>query len=207
MSHIVIISGGHRPTGNSPRIARHVEKELQKRGHSTYVLDLAQTHLPLWDEGMWGVEGLKDKWSVWEPHRAEIAKAEGLVLIAPEYHGNVPSALINVLMLLGNGTDAAHKPTLLVGVSSGTGGAYVIQQLRGNGSKNNRMLFLPEHLLVRDADNMFAANAKPEHKKASDYLQSRLEWALTQLEDYIPALNSVRKAGHTADSRFANGMQ
>ncbi len=206
MSHIVIVSGSHRPEGNSPRIARHIEKELQKRGHSTYVLDLAQVELPFWDEGMWGTEGLKDKWSVWEPHRGEIAKAEGLVLVAPEYHGNVPSRLINVLLLLGNGAVAAHKPALLVSVSSSVGGAYVIHQLRGNAAKNNRMLFLPEHLIVRDAGNVFTSDVKPEHKSANDYMQSRLEWVLTQLEDYIPALNAVRKAGHTQDSRFANGM-
>lgn len=207
MSHIVLISGSHRPAGNSGRIARHMEGELQKRGHTTHLLDLATLEIPMWDEGLWGAAGLSEKWAqAWGPHAAEIARAEGLVLVAPEYHGNVPSKLVNVLMLLGNGDVAAHKPTLLASVSSSVGGAYVIHQLRGNGSKNNRMMFLPEHLIFRDAGNLFTAEAKPEHASANAYMQERLEWALTLLEDYIPALNAVRKAGHTHNKAFANGM-
>lgn len=207
MSHIVLISGSHRPTGNSGRIAHHIEAELQKRGHTTYLLNLATTEIPFWDEGLWGAEGLSEKWATaWAPHADQTTKAEGLVIIAPEYHGMVPSKLTNLLLLLGNGAIAAHKPTLLASVSSSVGGAYVIQQLRGNGSKNNRMLFLPEHLIFRDASNLFTPETKPEHQSANAYMQERLEWALTQLEDYIPALNAVRAAGHTQNEKFANGM-
>lgn len=207
MSHIAIISGSHRPSGNSGRIARHIEAELKKRGHTTYLLDLAEAEIPFWDEGTWGVEGLKDKWAkLWAPHAEQLAKAEGIVILTPEYHGNVPSKLMNVITLLGTGAEVGHKPTLLVGVSSGVGGAYVIQQLRGNASKNNRMAFLPEHLIIRDAANIFVESPKPEHAESNAYLQERLDWCLTLLEDYIPAFAQIRAAGHTANAKFGNGM-
>lgn len=152
MSNIVIISGGMRPTGNTPRIARVVEAELKARKHGTFLIDLAETQLPLWDEGTWGVAPLAEKWAKqWAPLAAEIEKADGLVILSPEYHGMVPSALQNLLLLLGNGPLVSHKPALLIGVSSSNGGLYPVSQLRLNGAKNNRMLFLPDHLAIRDA--------------------------------------------------------
>lgn len=207
MSNIAIISGSHRPSGNSGRIAKHIEAELQKRGHTTSVIDLAHSDLPFWDEGMWGADGLKDKWAkVWAPVADQLTKAEGLVLIAPEYHGNIPSRLTNLLLLMGNGPIVAHKPALLIGVSSSPGGTYPMVELRLNGSKNNRMNFLPEHLIVRDAGEMFTPSPKPEHTRAASYMEERLQWNLTLLEDYIPAFNQIRKAGHTMNEKFPNGM-
>jgi NAD(P)H-dependent FMN reductase len=206
-SNILIISGSHRPSGNSGRVSRHVEKELKARGHGTHIIDLSQTVLPQWDEGMWGVKPLDEKWGkLWAPLAAEFEKADGLVIIAPEYHGNVPSGLKNLILMLGNGPLAAHKPALLIGVSSSTGGAYPISELRMNGSKNNRMLFLPEHLIIRNAGEMFLDTPKPEHKSADDYTRERLSWTLQLLEDYLEPMKAVRAAGHTMNAKFPNGM-
>jgi NAD(P)H-dependent FMN reductase len=206
-SHILVISGSHRPTGNSGRIARHISKELDGKGHATKIIDLSETILPLWDEGTWGVKPLDEKWAkLWTPLAEMFEKADGLVIIAPEYHGNVPSGLKNLIMLLGNGPLVAHKPTLLIGVSSSTGGAYPISELRLNGSKNNRMLFLPEHLIVRDAGEVFVDSPKPEHVKSDAYMRERLSWNLQQLEDYLEPMKAVRAKGNTVNSKFANGM-
>ncbi|HEX2859471.1 MAG TPA: NAD(P)H-dependent oxidoreductase [Alphaproteobacteria bacterium] len=207
MSNIVIISGGMRPSGNTPRIARVVEKELKSRKHNTHLIDLAETVLPLWDEGTWGVKPLDEKWGkVWAPLAEQLEKADGLVILAPEYHGMVPSALQNLLMLLGNGTLVSHKPALLIGVSASTGGLYPVSQLRLNGSKNNRMLFLPDHLAIRDAGNMFTGAPKPEAAEADAIVTERLHWNLTQLEDYIEPMKAVRAKGHASNAKFANGM-
>jgi NAD(P)H-dependent FMN reductase len=206
-SNILIISGSHRPTGNSGRIARHVEKELKAKGHGTHIIDLAQTVLPLWDEGMWGAKPLDEKWAtLWAPLAKEFEKADGLVIVSPEYHGNVPSGLKNLILLLGNGPLAAHKPALLIGVSASAGGAYPIAELRLNGSKNNRMLFLPEHLIVRGAGEVFVDSPKPEHARSDAYLRERLSWNLQLLEDYLEPMKAVRAKGHTMNSKFANGM-
>lgn len=207
MSHIAIISGSHRPNGNSPRIARHVQKQLEAQGHTTYLLDLATTELPYWDEGMWGAEGLTATWEKhWNPIKAELAKAEGYVVISPEYHGMVPSKLTNLFLLFGNGDLVAHKPALAISVSSGVGGTYPIAELRLNSGKNNRLTYLPEHLVVRGADNMFVENVKPEHAESNAIVSERLGWLLTMLGDYTSAFKAIRAAGHTSHPKFPNGM-
>lgn len=207
MSHIAIISGSHRPNGNSPRIARHIENQLQAAGHTTYLLDLSTTELPFWDEGLWGMEGLSAKWEkVWNPIRDELAKAEGYVVISPEYHGMVPSRLTNLFLLFGNGPLVAHKPALLVTVSSGIGGTYPVAELRLNSTKNNRMVYLPEHLIIRTATEMFVADVKPEHAESNSIVGERLNWLLGMLGDYTKAFTAIRAAGNTSHPKFANGM-
>jgi NAD(P)H-dependent FMN reductase len=206
-SNILIISGSHRPTGNSGRVARHVEKELKAKGYGTHIIDLSQTILPLWDEGMWGMKPLDEKWATfWNPLAAEFEKADGLVIISPEYHGNVPSGLKNLILMLGNGPLAAHKPALLIGVSASLGGTYPVTELRMNGGKNNRMLFLPEHFILRNAGEMFLDTPKPEHKDADAYNRERLSWNLQLLEDYLEPMKAVRANGHTSNAKFVNGM-
>jgi NAD(P)H-dependent FMN reductase len=207
MSHIAIISGSHRPAGNSPRIARHIEKQLQGQGHTTYLLDLAITDLPFWDEGMWGAEGLSTKWeTLWKPIAAELTKAYGFVIVSPEYHGMVPSKLMNLFLLVGNGPIVAHKPALAVTVSAGTGGSYPITELRAFSAKNNRMVYLPEHLIIRSAGEMFIENVKPEHADSNTYVSDRLTWLLAMLKDYAEAFKTIRAGGNTSNPKYANGM-
>lgn len=207
MSKIAIISGGHRPSGNSPRIARHIESELKKKGHQTFLLDLSEDTLPFWDEGMWGAEPLAEKWQkVWAPIAEQIQSAEGFVIVSPEYHGMVPSKLINFFLLTGNGPLVAHKPALLVTDSSSLGGAYPAMELRAVSTKNNRMVYLPEHLIVRNANEMFIENPKPEFARHAELLAKRLTWTLDMLESYVQGFNAIRERGDLSRPEFANGM-
>lgn len=207
MSHIAIISGSHRPTGNSPRIARYIEKQLHAQGHTTYLLDLSQSELPFWDEGMWGAAPLAEKWqTLWQPVAAELAKAEAFIIISPEYHGMVPSKLTNFFLLCGNGSGLEHKPALAISVSAGVGGTYPITELRAFSAKNNRMVYMPEHLIIRTAGEMFLDEVKPEHATANSIVTERLTWLLGLLEDYTQAFKTIRAAGHTANAKFVSGM-
>jgi len=207
---IALISGSHRPTGNSPRIARHVASLLEGQGHSTYVLDLATTDLPFWDEGLWGQEGLADKWQTqWQPIQTELAAADAYIIVAPEYHGMVPSKLTNLFLLLGNGDIVAHKPALIVTVSAGpVNGAYPVAELRSFSTKNNKMVYLPEHLIIRSAGEMFLPETKPEHAASHAYLTERLHWLLAMLTDYAEGFRTIRAKGNTQipAPKFANGM-
>lgn len=207
---IALISGSHRPTGNTGRIARHIEALLQGQGHSTYMLDLATTELPFWDEGLWGMEGLSTKWqSLWSPIQAELASADAYIILAPEYHGMVPSKLSNFFLLLGNGDSiVAHKPALLVAISAAVGGAYPIAELRSYSFKNCKIVYLPEHLIVRSAGEMFQETVKPEHEAGNAYITERLNWLLAMLASYAEGFKVIRATGTTQipHPKFANGM-
>ena len=51
-----------------------------------------------------------------------------MAVVSPEWNGMVPSMLTNFFLLCSN-NELAHKPGLLVGVSSGTGGSYPVAEL------------------------------------------------------------------------------
>lgn len=207
---LTIVSGSHKPAGESGRIARYIEKETKAKGHDVQVMDLATTELPFWDEGLWGVDGLKDKWGkVWAPLNDRLAASDAFVVISPEYHGMVPAKLKNFLLLLGNaaGSPVAHKPGMIVSVSAGINGAYPVAELRATGGKNNRMLWVPEHIIVRNATQMLQDKPAAEQDKFDVELRERLTFALAQLEAYAEALAPVRAAGKLdTDKRFVNGM-
>lgn len=199
--HITLITGSHRPAGNSGRIGRAIEKQIQADGHTTTLIDLATTELPFWDEGMWGVEGLRDKWAVlWQPHAEALQKSDAVVVVTPEYHGMVSSRLKNFLLLC-SPAETGHKAGFLVSVSSSAGGAYPVAELRAHGVKNNKLVWSPEHLIVRNADHMFADTAPEEHAKAAAYLRDRLTFALGVFYQYADALTVMRAKGGQLNSK------
>ena len=209
MAIISIINGGHRPNGQSPRIAGHIKAQLEGMGHTAYHINLAEMDMPMWDEGMWGIEPLAQKWqAAWQPTQRTLEASEGFVIVSPEYHGMVPAKLINFFMLAGNGPLLAHKPALLVANSAGIGGSYPVAELKGFTTKNNRMVYLPEHLIVRNNAAMFVENPPAEHAEAAAYTQSRLEWCLKLLENYVSAFNVIREVStdHIENANYANGM-
>ncbi|MCP5405296.1 MAG: NAD(P)H-dependent oxidoreductase [Pseudomonadaceae bacterium] len=205
--HITLITGSHRPTGNSGRIGRFIEQQIQADGHTTNLIDLATTDLPFWDEGMWGADGLKDKWAeVWQPHAEVLQKSDGVVVVCPEYAGMASSKLKNVLLLC-SAQELGHKAGFLVTVSSGVGGAYPVAELKAHAVKNNKLVWTPEHLIVRSADHMFTDNPPAEHAKSDAYLRSRLTFALGVFYQYAEALTAMRaKDGKLHDDAFPFGM-
>lgn len=97
-----------------PRVEAHPEIETQ-------LFDPRNMDLPLTGEG----EDMKDHVPEW---RDAIIRADGLIIIAPEYNHGYPGSLKRVLDTLLR--EYVHKAVGLVGVSKGLiGGARVIEQL------------------------------------------------------------------------------
>jgi hypothetical protein len=63
--------------------------------------------------------------------------ADSLIVVVPEYAGMAAAAAKN-LFLFGGGDLVAHKPALLVAVSSGQGGSYFVAETRASSDKNSR---------------------------------------------------------------------
>ncbi|MNC21466.1 NADPH-dependent FMN reductase [compost metagenome] len=112
----------------------------------------------------------------------------------------VPPALTN-LLILAERHELAHKPALIVSISSGNGGAYVVSHLKANGSKNNRLCFIPDHVIIR---NIRSKSFKGDDGSAGDY--ARLKYATDVLKAYIPALQQVRESGVLDYETWPYGM-
>ena len=117
----------------------------------------------------------------------------------------VPAALKNFFLVC-DGNALGHKPALAVGVSVGPGGSYPISELRISSYKNNRMCYLPEHLIVRNCmlvmNEDIATNDEGEHS----YVSERSLYCLLQLIAYGDALRQVRASGAADLGPYPNGM-
>ncbi len=201
---ISIISGSHRQNSQSIKVANQIENILltSRLADETYLFSLAGNPLPLWDESIW--EG-DEKWKeILSPISAELSNSDGFVIIVPEYHGQVPAALKNFFLMWKH--ELSHKPALIVGVSSSDGGAYPVAELRMSSYKNNRLCYLPEHLIIRKVESVLNDDSAKNDKETDSYFRERIVWCLGILKEYAIALKQVRDSGVTKTDKFTNGM-
>ncbi len=201
--NLSIVSGSHRLNSNSRKIAEFISVLAQSKSlfSKTHIHDCATLNLPMWDEGVWNGE---QKWKdVWAPVAAELQATDAIVLVAPEWGGMVPPALKNFLLLCRN-NELGHKPALIVGVSSGMGGAYPIAELRMSGYKNNRMLYIPDHLIIRDATNLL--NGSESTNPIDQDVRARVEYSCNVLCEYAKAMKHVRASGVIDYKKYPYGQ-
>ena len=198
MLNIALVAGSSRNNSQSGKIARVLRQRLIEMGQTTQdtssIIDLGLAPLPLWpaeDAGLWGM------------YQQQLAAADAVVIIAPEWNGMACPAIKN-FFIYASKAELAHKPALLVGVSSGIGGAYPISELRASGYKNCRLCYLPEHLIIRQVEQVL--NAGTALDDSDQRIRARIDYALDILCQYSVALAPVRANISFANPDFANGM-
>lgn len=134
-----------------------------------FLFSLSDNPLSLWEEAIW------DKDSDWQsrirPIADELKHSDGFIIIAPEYHGMVPAGLKNFFLCFGR-NELAHKPGLIVGVSSADGGAYPVAELRMSSYKNSRICYISEQLIVRNVESVLIEDPV-DNNEAADCIFSR----------------------------------
>ena len=201
---IAIISGSHRLKSQSLKVANHIQDTLDKDTDTeTWLYSLEGNPLPLWDEGVWDGE---QKWlDILTPIREQLSSCEALVIITPEWHGQVPAGLKNFFLLFGK-NELADKPALIVAVSSGIGGSYPVAELRMSSYKNSRICYIPEHVIIREVESILNKDEADNDARSDSYIRERLQWSLNILKEYAKALKQVRESGVTQTDKFGNGM-
>lgn len=200
---ILIIVGSHRRNSQSTRVGAYVARDLARIDPTVTVdtIDLGGNPLPLWDESVW--QGGSDLAALWKPYRDRMRKADGFVIISPEWAGMVPAALKNLLLFAGP-KEVGHKPALIVAVSASRGGSYPVNELRTSGYKNSRLLYIPEHVLVHDVADVLVGDTPAGDRDA--WLRRRIEFADRILLEYAKALAPIRASGLTEHADFPYGM-
>ena len=202
---ISIISGSHRLVSQSEKVARFIQGVLAREAScdETWLFRLAGNPLPLWDESIW------EKDPQWQqrlgPISQQLGSSDGLVVVSPEWHGQVPAGLKNFFLMWSKG-ELAHKPALIVTVSAGDGGAYPVAELRMSSYKNNRICYIPEQVIVRHVEKVLNADAADNDAGADAYFRERISWALGILTGYAAALKPVREKVQIHHDKFSNGM-
>ncbi len=202
---ISIISGSHRNPSQSEKIARYIETLFKNEftDIEPFLYTLADNPLPLWDQSVWEND---EQWNKrLTPLKEQFSQSDAFVIITPEWHGQVPSALKNLFLLFSR-FEFGHKPAFIVSVSSGDGGAYPVAELRMSSYKNNRLCYIPEQLIIRNVENVFNEKAEDNNEKSDNYYKERLNWALKILQGYANALKTMRDETDIHHDKFSNGM-
>lgn len=109
-TQIILVAGSSRVDSQSAKVAHYLAGRLRRREVTCEVLDLGREPLPLWP----GAEPV----TTWPGIAERLRQAEALVVLSPEWNGMACPALKNFFLYAGR-AELAHKPALLVGVSSG----------------------------------------------------------------------------------------
>ena len=197
---ISIIAASHRTDSQSKKISKFLENSLIKLDTNLdlYSLDLGGAGLPLWSpdkkngKGVWG--------EVWKSISDNLNKSDGFILVVPEYGGMATPAAKNIFLLCGNG-ELAHKPGLLVSVSSGNGGAYPIAELRSSSYKNTHIMWIPENIIIRNVEEF---NPGDHGRNIPKWIDSRIEYVLNLFLAYASNMKPLRTIINRKD--FGNGM-
>jgi NAD(P)H-dependent FMN reductase len=203
---IGIICGSHRPVSESGKVARYIESALLSQGlcEETWLYDLGRNPLPLWEEGIW--EGNEQWQELLAPLSEELLSCDGFVIVSPEWHGMAPAGLKNFFLMWTAGGELAHKPALIVTVSTADGGSYPVAELRMSSYKNSRICYLPEHLIIRYVDTVFNEDTGKNKASAQEYFEGRLAYCLAMLREYSLAFRQIRDSGKASLQTYTSGM-
>ncbi|MEX1034334.1 MAG: NAD(P)H-dependent oxidoreductase [Sneathiella sp.] len=198
---IGIIVGSIRENSESGRVGNYIKGLLKEFDGSveTEYFALRDLDIPFWDEDKW--KNGSELQALWKPVSERLKSCAGIVVICPEWAGMVPPHLKNFLLMC-DGGELAHKPAQIVAVSSGTGGAYPVAELRMSGYKNNFLWWMPDHVILRQVESLFSSDPASD---LDDRLTARLVYALTFLVEASRAMAPVRDRVQNL-KLYKNGM-
>lgn len=196
--HFSIISASHQKKSNSLKVARYIDHFLNLQDQS-HIIDLRDANLPIWTPEVFDDSNVAARWKKIDK---ALKASDGFVFITPEYAGMATPILKNFLLFAGS-SHLGHKPVLIVSVSSGIGGSYPISELRASSYKNNRLCYVPDHIIVRYADKVL--NEKEAVDDSDKVTRHRIADGIHTLRAYTAALSEMRKK-NTLSAEFPNGM-
>lgn len=191
MFHIVILSSSIRLNRNSHRAALYFQKYLEDHKlASVEIIDLKEKNFPLFDERL-----------AYHPHPTEemlvfseqIKKADGVLIVTPEYNGGYPGALKNAIDLLYD--EWYKKPIAIATASDGVfGGTQVITSLLFTLWKI-RAWVLPVRYPISRVQDAFDENGIPTDKESQDKhtktFLNEFFWCIeanNRMKDYKPVI-------------------
>lgn len=177
MKNIAILSASVRTGRKSHRVALFFQDYLKKNDLATAeIIDLKEYNFPVFEERLSNLENPDAEILAFAER---IKKADGVIIVTPEYNGGYPASLKNVVDLLFS--EWKRKPIAISTVSAGAfGGTQVITSLQFSLWKIGA-LTVPTMFPVATIDKAFDENGVPfdseaTTKKASAFANELLYW-------------------------------
>jgi len=178
MPHIAILSASVRTGRVSHRVALYLQNFIAEQTmFSTELLDLNHYQFPVFDERL---QYQKNPSPQVLEFAEKILKADGVIIVTPEYNGGYPASLKNVIDLLYK--EWQHKPLAVATCSDGPfGGTQVITSLAFTFWKIGAWL-VPGKFQASKIKEAYDESGKPANKEASDKAAAgflkELTWAM-----------------------------
>ncbi|MEO5667356.1 MAG: NAD(P)H-dependent oxidoreductase [Bdellovibrionota bacterium] len=153
---ICLIAGTNRPHSQTLRVTRLFERLYKAQGVETQILDLNTLPAELFRP-----EAYADKPASFAHFSESVLKADGLVIVTPEYNGGFPGVLKLFIDMLKFPESFEKKPVAFVGLAAGMWGALrPVEQLEAifkyrNAFLFNERIFLPRVETQLTADDHF----------------------------------------------------
>ncbi|NQY87210.1 MAG: NAD(P)H-dependent oxidoreductase [Colwellia sp.] len=203
--NLVIISASQRKQSQSVKVAQYIAESVTGYEKVTH-FELCQYNLPLWDGTQLGKSAEQSDWPILNE---QISKADAFIMITPEWSGMASPLLKNVLLMC-SGQDTAHKPVLLVAISGGVSGVYPIAELRMNAFKNNKLVAIPDHIVIRNVAEVLNGDNGTALSERDNSIRHRIGYSLHVLLHYSETLRALRTnlsmAPYPNEQLYANGM-
>ena len=195
--NLVLISASQRTQSQSAKVAEYLANNSGQFSSVRHI-ELCKQRLPMWD----GEEMSKQQDdSDWLAINAQLQAMDALILITPEW-GGTASPLLKNLLMMAQATDIGHKPVLLVSVVNGISGAYPIAELRMNAFSNNKLVAIPDHLIIRNVEEILNTVNAEDSLEASledsaitrrdKSIRHRIGYSLHTLFYYSQAMKTLR---------------
>lgn len=197
---VSIIVASQRENSQSGKVAKYIANQLNIKDTHPVIVSLENNQLPLWTVN---VEEDLEVRKLADSIRNNLKSSSASIIVVPEWNGSITPALANLFLYIDK--SIAHKPVLLVSVSAGQGGAYPIAEIRSFHTKNNYPIFIPNHVIIRDVNNVL--NLLKKHETKEDLrIRERLNWSIEVLLEYSKYLNDFRNNTNIDLNKYANGM-
>lgn len=175
MPHIAIISSSVRNGRVSHRVALFLQQYItNNKFGSAEILDLREYNFPVFDERL---NHQKEPLPAAVDFSERIKKADGVIIVTPEYNGGYPASLKNAVDLLY--PEWRRKPVAISTVSDGVfGGTQVITSLAFSLFKM-RTLLVPAMFPMPKAQELLDEQGNPSdkqtlEKRAGTFIQELL---------------------------------
>ncbi len=183
-----IICGSPRKNSESMKVCKYIEAILTHKRHEVSLIDLSsidlsqKKHIEQQLHEQPDVKGISNI----------LKMSTCLVLIFPEYNGMAPTVVKDFLSFSTSG-EIAHKPALLISVSSGLGGCYSLAELRMNSHQNTLICYIPNQLTIRKVGSVLNDFNEASSKEDLE-TRNKIKSNLVILEEYGKALATMRES-------------
>lgn len=141
-----IISGTNRPGSNTLQVSKFIQSLFKEEGESVEIIDLAEVGLEHLGAAAAYGDAVPAPMKTWIE---KINRADGLIVVVPEYNGSMPGALKYFIDHWSYPTSFEFRPIALVGLGGRFGALRPVEHLQGVFGYRNAFIY-PERIFLTD---------------------------------------------------------